>query len=164
MSALFRTHVKSRLPADPNEARRPSHWNKELSEIEVEPRDDYPSEVDDDPRSFGFTPPPNPTPVYLTEPPPSDRGMVQWSAGNVTLDTSPDPITGADRRRKRMVCTNTGDTNTAVLTAKQEDLPFNGYLLEPNASVELFHNDKVWAYALANTTTLTWVVEYEVND
>lgn len=165
MSGLFRTTARQNpLPVDPDDARRPSHWNQDINEFEVDPRVEYPTETTDHPRELGFTPPPNPTPVYLTETPPADRTLKQWAAGNATLDLSPDQLSGADRRRKRMVVTNTGDTNAAYVTQRPSDLGFMGYLLEPNQSIEMFHNDQVWAMAAASTTVVTWLIEYELEE
>lgn len=165
MSALFRSTPKhAPLPKDPNDERRPSHWNDELSDIAVDPQLEYPSNVDHV-RALGFTPPPNPTPVYLTETPPADRAIRKWDGGNVLVDTTPIQLTGADRRRKRMIVINTGDTNPVYLSPGREDQTFMCLMLEPNQAIEMLHNDFVWARcAAAQSTNVTWTVEYELEE
>lgn len=165
MSGLFRTVPRRTLPVDPNEEKRPSNWNKEVNEIELDPQLEYPTPVDSpvDAPDMGFPPPPNPTPVYLTETPPTDRTIRQWTAGNVGATAVAQQLSGSDRRRKRMVVTNAGDTNELFVTRRQADLTFNGYLLEPNQSIELFHNDEVWCLCSpTETTTVTWLTEFEL--
>lgn len=161
---LFRTMRPTPVPTDPNEARRPSHWNKDINQFEVDPRLEYPTDATDHVRELGFTPAANPTPVYLTEVPPADRTLRHWAAGNTTVGLVPIQLCGADRRRKRMLVTNTGDTNGLYVTRRDSDLGFMGYLLEANQSVEMFHNDQVWALAAANTTVVTWMTEFEQDD
>lgn len=164
MSRLFRvTARQAPVPVDPEDARRPSHWNKDINQYEQDPQLEYPTEMPDHVQALGFTPPPNPTPVYLTESPPHARRIVDWAAQNVTVDaTTPVQLSGADRRRQRMLVTNTGDTNAVYLSQGREDHLFMCYLLEPNQTVELMHNDFVWARCAPTlSTVVTWFTEYQ---
>lgn len=158
-----RTH-RPALRVDPNAERRPSHWNEEVNEFEQLPEQDYPTLESTKEPVYSEPPSPVATPVYLTETPPSDRTIRQRSAGNLVVDTTADKLCGSDRRRKRMLVTNAGDTNSLYVGSRSEDLPFMCYLVEPNQSIELFDNDQVWAFAAASSTTVTWLIEYELDE
>lgn len=161
----FLTPKRPMLPVDPNEERRPSHWNEEVNEREIDPMRDYPTELDHGTLSeLGFAPAPNPQPVYLTEAPPADRKIVRWSAGNFTVDTDTYQLAGADRRRVRMQVSNEGDTNAVYLLTEREAQSFVGRYLAPGSSIVFYHDSDVWVRAAASTTLVTWHVEYELDD
>lgn len=148
---------------DPNEVERPSNWHEDQNERDVPPDLDYPTEVVAEP-DLGFVPPPDPTPVYLTEPPPGGNSIVKWSAGNIQLTTSWENIAGADRKRKKMVLVNNDDTDTIYLFRRTGDININGYPLKPGKDVTFEHNDEVWAHTIANDAELAWYIEYGIEE
>jgi len=150
---------------DENEDNRPSHWHDDQNEREVLPTPDFQtSELAEQP-VYGFVPPPNPVPVYLTEPLPGDNSIRQWTPQSATITSKHERIAGADRRRTRIVITNNSTDKVVYLGRRNGDIVINAYPLSFGREVELLHNDEVWAYCLlTDTVPLGWFTEFNVED
>lgn len=73
--------------------------------------------------------------------------LVDWTSGRylITADYSTQ-IAGNNRNRKRAVVTvPTGATNSVFLLRESNDPVAYGYELAPGDTIELKHNDAVWA-------------------
>lgn len=150
---------------DDNVDNRPSHWHEDQNERDVQPNPDYQTTGLVEEPQLGFVPPPNPVPVYVTEPVPGDNKIRQWAPASATVTSTHVRIAGADRRRQRMVLTNNSTDKVVYLGRRNGDLSINAYPLNFGDDVELTHNDEVWAFCLASDTVpLGWFVEYDVED
>jgi len=154
---LFR-HVEA-----PNQPDRPSHFREDQNERDIVPSPDYPTEMEES-VDLGFLPAANPVPVYLVEPPPADRTLRQWSTGQMTLTGSGQELSGADRRRTRMVVVNNDTDATVLLSRKKDDIAALCYPIAPGKDVELLHNDSVYARATGGDASapIGWIVEFEI--
>lgn len=153
---------------------RPSHYGEDQNERV--PRDapdvDYPHGTDEPGIDFGWTvPSAAPTPVYLTEPPPSDRTRRDWTPQTYALTPGRlVQIASANRNRTRLVITNNDDANNALLTRRPVDNPnTNGYVLAFGDDITMHHNESVWATCAAtpagdSSCSISVYSEYEMTD
>lgn len=152
---------------DPNADRRPSHWQEDQNERDVPPTLEYPTEQSTEPPVYGMLPPPEPQPVYLTEPPPNGTTLRRWSPGSIGVSAAMGPVqlAGQDRRRTRIVIVNNDDTDTVYLSKGPDDNRINAYPLAPGKDVELLHNDDVYVEtSSADTAEVGWFVEFDLED
>lgn len=148
---------------------RPSTFRETQEErTEPEPKSDYPDSSDDakldKPSDYGFQEyADRPVGVYITAPIPSDRPMVEWSAGTMTV-SGPTQIASSDRKRKRFYVRNLDAANRIYLSHENTDQNFAGYTLVANAAVEFFHNGPVWARAVSTAVEITFASEYTLEE
>lgn len=161
---LFR---REEVPVEPG---RPSHFREDpnqrtdLNEATL----DYPDTdlTPDVPEDYGFPPPERAVPVYLTEAPPSDRTLVDWSAGTYTADTVKAVQVGsaAERGRRRIVVRNLDDTNAVFVLRSNTDANFAGFKIPAGGSEEFLHNSAVWVRAETADVEVTVFAEFDVQE
>lgn len=165
--AIIRKHnaEKTMGQVDPNTARRPSQWHEDQNEREVPPTPDYQTSPLAEEPMYGFVPPPNPVPVYITEPVPRDGSIRNWGPMSATITNKPERLAGSDRNRVRMIVTNNSTDKVVYLARRFGDLSINAYPLNFGRDVELTHNDEVWAFCLSSDTApVGWFTEYNLED
>lgn len=164
---FFGARERVEINPDPNAARRPSHWNEDQNQRDVKPDVDYPTEMPAEPVTYGHIPPPEPQPVYLTEPPPNGTTLRRWSPGSIGLSVAMGPVqlAGQDRRRTRMVIVNTDAADIVYVSKGPDDNRINAYPLAPGKDVELLHNDDVYVETdSADAAIVGWFVEFDLED
>lgn len=148
---------------------RPSTFRETQEErTEPEPHLDYPDStadaVLDKPSAYGFHDyADRPVGVYITSPIPSDRPMVEWSAGTMTVST-PTQVASSDRKRKRFYVRNLDAANRVYLSHENTDQNFAGYTLVAGAAVEFFHNGPIWARAVTAAVEITFESEFTLEE
>lgn len=154
----------------PTEPERPSHFREDpnqrtdLNEATL----DYP-DTDMEPDStedYGFPATEPSVPVYLTEAPPGDRSLRDWSAGTYTADTVKAVQVGsaADRGRRRIVVRNLDETNGVYVLRSNTDQNFAGYKIPAGASEEFEHNHAIWVRAETADVEVTVFAEFDVEE
>lgn len=153
---------------------RPSHFNEEQNArvSRDETQLDYPVGTDAAAEAavpYGWVPPVESAPVYLTEAPPKDRKLVRGSAMHLVMDTTGKkyPIVGGNRSRTRMKVVNSDDTaNIALVFGELDNIQIAGFWLGPGDDVEMHHNSPMWAEVVGGdgAATIEVYTEYEVDD
>lgn len=153
---------------------RPSHFNQDqnarVSRNETEL--DYPIGADaalEQEVSYGWTPPMESTPVYLTEPPPKGKRLIRGSAAHITVTdtTTKVPLVNANRNRTRLKIVNSDDTtNVALVFGELDNINVAGFWLGPGDDVEMFHTSAMWAQLSGGdgAATIEVYTEYEVDE
>lgn len=118
---------------------------------------------------YGWVPPMESTPVYLTEAPPKDRKLIRGSAMHivVTDTTIKVPLVSANRNRTRLKIVNSDDTtNVALVFGELDNINVAGFWLGPGDDVEMYHNSAVWAQLSGGdgAATIEVYTEYEVDE
>lgn len=154
----------------PDEPVRPSHFHEDpnqrtdLNEATL----DYPDTdmQPDVPEDYGFPAPERSVPVYLTEAPPADRTMVDWSAGTYTADTAKAVQVGAasDRGRRRIVVRNMDNTNYVTVLRNSTDSVFAGYRIPAGSSEEFLHNHAIWVVADTAAVVVSVFAEFDIEE
>lgn len=154
---------------------RPSHFRQEVNERAAydSPPHDYASESDTPVAVHGFPPPPQPTPVYLTEPPPRARVIVNWRPDTFTVDNtatnvnaSRTRIASVDRHRKRFVVRNLDAANSVFITndALNNNQSF-AYELPFGTREEFFHTGEMYAFcATTKSAKIAVFAEVELDE
>lgn len=150
---------------------RPSHFGEEQN-VRVSRNEtplEYPVGTDvqiENEVPYGWVPPMASTPVYLTEAPPKDRALRNWSAFRAVVEARRIPVLAKNRNRVRAVISNTDDT-ASIYLLQDENIQYDiaGFQLKPGTSVEMFHNAGVWAVAAGGDgfATIEVLMEYEVD-
>jgi hypothetical protein len=150
---------------------RPSTFDEDVSERTSPPVEDYPTGVEGD---YTHDPTSNygyrgqverPVGVYITDPIPADRPLIEWSGGTATITTVPVSIVGNDRNRARLVFQNLDAAKTVFLVRRQNDLTFTGRAVPPGKDVEMLHCSEVWAVcATGDTAAVTWHIEKRLEE
>lgn len=128
--------------------------------------EDYPTGED-----VGFTGTPPETPEWeavevaiVSMPKPAQR-RTTWRPTNAFVDgTRPTHLSGASMNRNRLVVKNTNAAGGAsVFLVPDATTPPNfGYELQAQDTLELFHNEDVWAVCLATfTATVSYAAEFD---
>lgn len=162
---LFR---KEEVPDGPD---RPSHFREDpnqrtdLNEATL----DYPDtdKAPDSPEDYGWEDQPERSvPVYLTEAPPNDRVLRDWSAGTYTVDTVKATQVGsaADRGRRRIVVRNLDDANAVFALRSNTDQNYAGYKIPAGASEEFEHNHAIWVRAETADVEVTVFSEFDIDE
>lgn len=158
---------------EPTGPTRPSHFGEDpnqrtdLNEATL----DYPDTdtAPDAPENYGWPEseePPHSVPVYLTEAPPNDRALRDWSAGTYTADTVNAVQVGAaaDRGRRRIVVRNLDDANAVFVMRDSTHQNFAGYKIPAGTSEEFLHNSAVWVRAETADVEVTVFAEFDVEE
>jgi hypothetical protein len=156
---------------EPTEPVRPSHFREDpnqrtdLNEATL----DYPDTdlTPDSPEDYGWQDdPPQSVPVYLTEAPPSDRSVVDWSAGTYTAGTTSAVQVGAagDRGRRRVVVRNLDNTNAVYALRESTHQNFSGFKIPAGASEEFLHNHAIWIRAETANVEVSVFAEFDVEE
>lgn len=154
----------------PDEPVRPSHFREDPNERTNlnEATLDYPDtdQTPDVPEDYGFPLPERSVPVYLTEPAPSDRTLVDWSSGTYTADTVRAVQVGsaAERGRRRIVVRNLDDANAVFVLRSNTDQNYTGYKIPAGSSEEFLHNSAVWVRAETADVEITVFAEFDLAD
>lgn len=156
---------------EPTEPPRPSHFREDPNQRTDlnESTPDYP-DTDmhpDKTEDYGWQDePPHSVPVYLTEAPPSDRTMVDWSAGTYTADTVKAVQVGAaaDRGRRRVVVRNLDETNAVYALRESTHQNFAGFKIPAGASEEFLHNHAIWLRADTADVEVSVFAEFDVDE
>lgn len=149
---------------------RPSHFHEDQNERVPDAKQgtvDYATTVADDQVDYGFMPPAESQPVYMTEAPPVVRYIKRWQPATYNVDSA-DPkgirIAGNDRNRTRLLVANLDAANSVYLTLDQQNKnPAFARELAAGKEVEMFHNSEVTAFSLVGNPKLTVHAEYEVD-
>lgn len=161
---LFKREPESTEPPRPSHFHEDPNQRTDLNEATL----DYPDTdmQPDVPEDYGFPPPDRSVPVYLTEAPPTDRSMVDWSAGTYTADTVKAVQVGAaaDRGRRRIVIRNTDQTNYVTVLRNSTDSDFAGYRIPAGSSEEFLHNHAVWVRANTADVVVTVFAEFDIEE
>lgn len=116
---------------------------------------------------YGWQPPMESAPVYLTEAPPKDRKLIRGSAMHVSLDTvnKAVPLVGATPNRTRLKIVNSDDAQSVALVFDENDnVNLAGFWLGPGDDVEMYHNSALWGKLVAaGEATVEVYTEYEVD-
>lgn len=168
LSDLWRMTAEVKADAGPV---RPSTFDETVSERTVAPAEDYPTGVEGD---YEHDPTANygyrgqverPVGVYITDPIPSDRPVIEWAGGTATITSTPTAVVGNDRNRARLVFQNLDPAETVYLTRRQSDLTFTGRAVPPGAEIEMLHCSEVWAVCAAgDTAAVSWHVETRLEE
>lgn len=156
----------------PQGPERPSHFGEDqnVRASRNETSLDFPVGTDvqiEEQVPYGWTPPMESTPVYLTEAPPKDRSLRNWSAFRAVVEARRIPVLSKNRNRVRAVISNTDDT-ASIYLLQDENIQYDiaGFQLKPGTSIEMLHNAAVWAVAAGGDgfATIEVMMEYEVDD
>jgi len=96
-----------------------------------------------------------PIPVVVVAAPPIPTRVIGWRPFRVTVDDSRSVmLSGASKNRTRLFLRNTNAAagNSVFLMADGTHEPGFGYELQAGDTLELFHNDDVWARCAATQT------------
>lgn len=130
--------------------------------VRSEPDVEFPDAPYHEERSPISTDVPDAIPVVIVDTFEAGR-LVDWAVERVPVDaTQAVRVTGARRNRARLLVANAGPNTVYVLrTALQ--MPAFGYPLVMGATLELFHNEEVFAITAATETASLGVIsEYDI--
>lgn len=118
---------------------------------------------------YGFTPPMESTPVYLTEPPPRGKRLIRGSAAHIVITNTTDkvPLVNANRNRTRLKIVNSDDTtNVALVFGELDNINVAAFWLGPGDDVEMYHTSAMWAQLSGGdgAATIEVYTEYEVDE
>lgn len=151
---------------------RPDGFRESVEErTELDPMEDFPTGTEDDikldsPDNYGYQEHADrPVGVYITSPIPSDRPLIEWTGGTITLpDSYSTQIGSGDRARRRFMIRNLSSSDEMYITRAQMDLPFAGYTILPGDREEFEHNGPMWARGAAAGVRVTYMSEFVVEE
>lgn len=136
------------------EAYHPEGWRQtpeERAEIQAPP--DYPMPDDKEPilNEIPGESELKPLPVTVVDSP-DPRETWYWEGTHYTVVTNrATHIVGRDNRRRRLqIHNNDASNNVFLMNTPNFDPLQDGYQLEPGRTLELLHNDHIWARSVAN--------------